>query len=151
LLATALPGAFGAVDVVVAGDAGLESEVLAEVAGHALGEQLLPAVAVLGVGGVGVLLLEGGDVGVGLLVAGVDAGRGGVEEAADLGVARSHGHVGGGQHRERAQGLVVLDEAHAAHVAGEVVDLGGAVADGLAAGGEVGQVPLEVLGLGVAL
>src|SRR5690606_38227925 len=54
LLAPALPGAEGSVDVVVAGDPSLEAEVLVEVPGHALAEQLLPAVAVLGVGRVGV-------------------------------------------------------------------------------------------------
>ena len=64
LLAAAVPGAVRAVDVVVARDAGGEAEVLAEVAAHALAEQLLPAVAVLRHGGVGVLFLERGDVGV---------------------------------------------------------------------------------------
>ena len=48
LLAAAVPGAVRAVDVVEAGHARLEAEVLAEVAAHALGEELLPAVAVLG-------------------------------------------------------------------------------------------------------
>ena len=46
------------VDVVVAGDAGLEPEVLAEMAAHPLAEQLLPAVAVLGHRRVGVLLAQ---------------------------------------------------------------------------------------------
>src|SRR5205085_638224 len=50
LLAAALEGAVGAVNVVVAGDARLKPEVLAEVAAHPLAEQLLPAVAVLGHG-----------------------------------------------------------------------------------------------------
>src|SRR6185312_10028375 len=54
LLAAPLVGAVRAVDVVVAGNARLDAEVFAEVAAHALAEELLPAVAVLGHGGVGV-------------------------------------------------------------------------------------------------
>ena len=57
-----------------------------------------------------------------LLVAVVDAGGGGVEEPLDAGLARRQQQVRVDQHGEHAQGLVVLDEAHAAHVGGEVVD-----------------------------
>ena len=49
-------------------DAGLDAEVFAEMAAHALAEQLLPAVAVLGQRGISVLFLQRGDVRVGLLV-----------------------------------------------------------------------------------
>src|SRR5215217_7480175 len=45
-LAAAVVGALGAVDVVIARDAGGDAVVLAVVAAHALAEQLLPAVAV---------------------------------------------------------------------------------------------------------
>ena len=40
-----------------------------------------------------------------------------------------HQHVRVDQHRQHAQGLVVLDEAHAAHVGGEVVDVADVLAD----------------------
>ena len=63
LLAAAVLGALGPVDVVVAGDAGLETEVLVEVPRHALAEELLPAVAVLGHRGVGVGLAQRLDLG----------------------------------------------------------------------------------------
>ena len=122
LFAAAGPGAEGAVDVVEAGDAALEAVVLFEVAAHALGEELLPAVAVFGQGGIGVGFLEGDDVGVGLLVGVVDAGGGGVEEALDAFVAGGHEHVGVDEHAEHAEGFVVFDEAHAAHVGGELED-----------------------------
>ena len=58
LLAAAVPGAVRAVDVVEAGHARLEAEVLAEVAAHALAEELLPAVAVFRHRGIGVGFLE---------------------------------------------------------------------------------------------
>ena len=72
--ASAVEGAVGSVDIVVAGDAGLDAEVFAEVAAHAFGEEFFPAVAVFGVGGVGVFFLEAGVVGFALFVSGVDAG-----------------------------------------------------------------------------
>ena len=68
LLAAAVTGAVRAVDIVVARDPGRDAVVLAEVAAHALAEQLLPAVAVLRHRRIGVLFLERGDVGAGLLV-----------------------------------------------------------------------------------
>ena len=121
-----------AVDVVVAGDAGLEAEVLVVVAGHPLAEQLLPAVAVLGHGRVGVVLPQRVDLGRLLLAGRVDAGRRGVEEPLHARLPGRLEHVGGDQHRQHAQRLVVLDEAHAAHVGGEVVDHVDAVAGALA-------------------
>src|SRR5581483_2896780 len=75
LLAPAVVGALGSVDVVIPRHAGGDAVVLAVVAGHPFAEKLLPAIAVLRHGGVGVLFLERGDVGAGLLVAVVDAGR----------------------------------------------------------------------------
>ncbi len=58
--------------------------------------------------------------------------------------------MGVDEHREHAGGLVVLDEAHAAHVGGEVEDLLDAVDRG-PAGAELAQVEDEVLGAGVHL
>jgi hypothetical protein len=122
LLAAAGPGAERAVDVVIAGDAGLETIVFFEVAAHALGKEFLPAVAVFRECRVGVLFLERDDVGVGLLFGVVDAGGGGVEEALDTFVACGHDHVGVGENAQHAEGLVVFDEAHAAHVGGKLED-----------------------------
>src|SRR5690606_5240563 len=93
LLPPAVVGAVGAVDVVVAGDPGGAREVLGEVPAHPLGEQLLPAVAVLGHGRVGVLLGEPVDVRPVLLAGGVDAGGGGVEVALDPLVPGRHQQV----------------------------------------------------------
>ena len=85
-LAPTGPGALGAEHVVVAGDLVLNARVLAEVAAHPLGEQLLPAVPVLGVGRVGVGFLERDDVCVGLESEWVHAGRRGEEVSLDAGV-----------------------------------------------------------------
>jgi len=120
--AAACPCPERAVDVVVTGDASLKAVVFFEVAAHALGEELLPTVAVFGKRGVGVLFFEGDDVGVGLLFGVVDAGRGGVEEALDPLVACGHDHVGVGEYAQHAEGFVVFDEAHATHVGCELED-----------------------------
>src|SRR5581483_10119712 len=60
LLAATVIGSVRPVDVVIPGDPRLDAEVVAEVAAHALGEQLLPAVPVLGHGRVGILFAQGG-------------------------------------------------------------------------------------------
>ena len=65
---------------------------------------------------------------IALLVGVVDAGATGVEEAVDFGFERGLEHVGVDEDREHAEGFVVFDEAHAAHVGGEIVDFADAVA-----------------------
>mmetsp|Transcript_8562 Transcript_8562/g.21288 ORF Transcript_8562/g.21288 Transcript_8562/m.21288 type:complete len:419 (+) Transcript_8562:572-1828(+) len=145
LLAAALPGAEGPVDVVEAADAGLHAEVLAVVDGELLRGELLEAVGVLGLCRPGVGLLEARVVGLELGALGVDAGGGGVVEALD-GLA-----AGGLDHVEGDHGVVVeddgvvgLDEAHAAHVGGEVVDVLDVLA-GLHAVGHLAEVHEEEL------
>ncbi len=113
-------------------------------AAHALGEELLPAVTILGHGRVGVCLAERGDVGLDLLVGCVDARRRGVEEALDSSLAGGHQHVGVDEHGQHARGLVELDEAHATHVGREVEHLLDAV-DGGPARGDLAEVEREVL------
>jgi hypothetical protein len=98
LLPPAVPRAERTVDVVVAGNAGLEAVVLEEVTGHPLGEELLPAIAVLGIGRVGIRLGKRRDVRIGLLLPVVDARRAAVEEALRAGVACGDQHVGAGEH-----------------------------------------------------
>ncbi len=122
LLATAVPGAVRPVDVVVAGDAAAQSEVLVEVAAHPLAEELLPAVAVLRQGGIRVLFGQAVVRRVGLLRRVVDARGRREEEALCPRVASGHQQVRVDERAEHAEGLVVLDEAHAAHVGREVVD-----------------------------
>ena len=96
-----------------------------------LSDELLEAVGVgADVGRPGVGLLEGGAIGVGLGVIRVHAGGGGEEEALDVVLDR-----GGEQVEVDAEGVledervVGLDEAHAAHVSREVVDLLAALGD----------------------
>src|SRR6266516_2482112 len=62
LLPPAFPGPVRAVHVVKAGNTGRQPEVFAEVPAHPLGEELLPAVAVFGHRGVGVLFAERDDI-----------------------------------------------------------------------------------------
>ena len=93
-------------------------------AAHALGEKLLPAVAVFGHGRVGVFFLERRDASeVGLLVGVVNARRGGIEKALGTPCAGARCSMWVLMStREHAERLVVLDEAHAAHVGGEIID-----------------------------
>src|SRR5712691_9713564 len=117
LLATAVVGPERAEDVVEADRPGLEAEVVGVVAAHPLGVELLPAIAVLGAGRVGVFFLERRDVGLVLEVARVDAGRRRVEEPGDAVDARRIQRVDVDQHVVAADlGLVGMDEADAAHV-----------------------------------
>ena len=58
-----------------------------------------------------------------LLLGVVDAGAAGVEESLDAFLLGRLQQVGVDQHRQHAERLVVLDEAHPAHVGGEVVDV----------------------------
>ena len=146
LLAAAVVGAVGPVDVVIAGHASRQLEVLAEVAAHALAEELLPAVPVLGHRRICVRLGERRDVRGGLVLGGVDAGRRREEEALDLLVARGHQHVRVDEDGEHAEGLVGLDEPHPAHVGRQVVHPAGA-GHRLPAGVEARQVEDHVLGV----
>src|SRR6266536_2179413 len=124
LLPAPLPGPERPEDVVEADHPGGEAVVLAVVAAEPLGHQLLPAVAVLGVRRVGVLLTQRHHLGPALQVAGVDAGRGGVEEPARPVDPCRLQHVRVDQQVVVDDGrLVALDVADAAHVGGQVVDL----------------------------
>ena len=129
-LAAAVPGAMRAIDIVVAGHAGLEAEVLPEVAAHAFAEEFFPAIAILRHRGIGVGFLEGGYVGIALFVRIVDAGAGGIKEALDARFLRGDQHVGVDQHAEHAERLVIFDEAHPAHVGGKLVDVLHAIGGG---------------------
>ena len=124
LLAAALPRALLAVDVVEADGARLDPVLLAVVIGELLGDQLLPAVGVLRLRGVGVLLLQRYDLGLRLEVLGVDARARRVEVALHAVQARR-------LHRVRVDedvvvedlGVVLRDEAHPPHVGREGVDV----------------------------
>ena len=103
-------------------DAGLDAKVGLVVLVHLLGRELLEAVRVLGLRGPRVGLLEpGGELRGELRALGVDARGGGVEDTGDALDAGSLHHVEG-DHDVVVEddGVVGLDEAHAAHVRGEV-------------------------------
>ena len=81
--AAAIPGALVAEDVVETDDAGLQAVILAVVGAQAFHDQFFPAIGILRHGRIGILFLERDHIGFGLLVFGVDAGRGSVEVALD--------------------------------------------------------------------
>ena len=107
----------------VTGHPGDEAEVLGEVAAHPLAEKFFPAIAVFRLRRVGIFLFKGRDVGARLLVGRVNAGGRGVEKAPHPRLARGHEQMRVDEHAEHAKGLVELNEPHAAHVGGQVVDL----------------------------
>ena len=124
LLAPALPRAQRAEDVVEADDTGREVVILAVVAAEELGDELLPPIAVLGLGRKGVLLAQGRHLGVRLEVLRIDARGRGVQVALDPVAPGRLDRVQVDQ-RVRVQDLGVMgrDVAHPAHVGGERVDL----------------------------
>ncbi len=132
------------VHVVVARDAADETVVLFKVPAHALGEELLPTVAILGQRRIGILFLQGDDVRIGLLFAVVHASGGGKEEALDARFPRGHQHVRVRQHTQHAKSLVVFDKAHAAHVRGKLKNDIRVVGSGLAVRA-VAQIERKVL------
>mmetsp|Transcript_1154 Transcript_1154/g.4037 ORF Transcript_1154/g.4037 Transcript_1154/m.4037 type:complete len:402 (+) Transcript_1154:601-1806(+) len=126
LLPSPLPSSVGSVDVVESGDPALHLKVLAVVHVDLLGRQLLQAVGVLRGSGPGIRLLESTalDLRVSLLVLRVDACGRGVEHPLGVvlpgslkDVEGDHGVV------VHDHSVVALDEAHAAHVRGEVEDV----------------------------
>ena len=147
LFAAALEGAVRAVHVVIPADPRLQPEVFAEMAAHPLAEQLLPAVAVLRHGRVGVGLGKWNDVGGELPAGGIDASRGGEEVALHRGVAGRYQKIGIDQDGQHAVRLVGFDEPHAAHIGGQVVDDIHA-RDRIMAGVQAGQVGLHRDGAG---
>ena len=121
-LAAAVPGSPRSIHIVKSCDAGVEAEILAEMAAHPFAEKLFPAVAVFGQRRVGVFFLQRGGFEGPLLVGVVDAGGGGIEKLLAAVLLRGLEHVRIDQDRQHAQRLVVFDEAHAAHVRGKVID-----------------------------
>src|SRR5205085_8953621 len=98
----------------------VETEVFAVVTANTFHVELLPAVTVLGFGGVRVFFSQRRDVGLFLPVAGINAGARSVEITLDAVAARGFDRV---EIDKRVvaddDGLIVLDETDAAHVSGE--------------------------------
>lgn len=105
-------------------DAGFQTEVLVVVLAQLLGEELLPAVACLGVGRVRVFFFEGSEIGNVLFIPRINARRRGKE------VALHAVDAGGVEHVRVDEDVVVRDVselrgyiADTAHVGGKVVHL----------------------------
>src|SRR6266480_1617127 len=111
-------------DVVEPHAARLEAEILGVVTADALREELLPPIAILGVGWIGVFLFQRSHVGRVLEIAGIDAGGRGVEEALHAVHPRGLERMGVDQDVVPTDlGLVAVDEPDAAHVGREGVHL----------------------------
>src|SRR5689334_2517589 len=124
-LSSTFVGAQRPEDVVKPDHTSVEAMVFQVVPALPLREQLLPAVPVFRIGRVGILFAKRCDVHGVLPIAGIHAGRRGVEIALDAMLPRRLEHVDVDQHVVvHDHGLVVLDEADPAHVGGQVVDLG---------------------------
>jgi hypothetical protein len=111
-----------AIHIVVTSDPCDEPEILCEVTAHSFREQLLPSITILGHGGVGVGLSQSDHIRAILLSSRVYARRRRVEIPLYVGVSRSEQHVGIDQDGKHAEGLVVLDEAHTAHIGCQIED-----------------------------
>ena len=99
-----------------------QAKILVEVAAHALGKELLPAIAILRQGWISILFLQRNNFIILLLVAVVDTGRRGVEETLYAAIARGHQHMSTGQDGQHAERFVVLNKTHAAHIRRELKD-----------------------------
>jgi hypothetical protein len=88
-----------------------------------LGRELLQTIGILRLGWPGVFLLQTPslDLGLELLSLGIDARRGGVEQALDFGDSAGLHHVEG-NHRVivHDDGVVALDKSHSTHIGGQV-------------------------------
>jgi len=103
---------------VIPSNSGLETEVLTEVAAHALGEQFFPSVTILGQGGIGIGLFESGNMVFLLLLTVVNTGGRSIKKPFNARLFGRHAQMRIDQHGDHAQSLIVLDEAHASHVCG---------------------------------
>ena len=147
LFASAVPGAVRPIDVVEAGDEGFHAAFHPVFLAKHLAHQLFPAVTALGHGRVGVGFLERAHVGVLLEQDVVGAGGRGIKIAAGAGAISGLDHVGVDENAAQAFHAEPLDEAHAAHVGGEIIHFDGAFADA-AAIVLLANVEAEVLGSG---
>ena len=152
LLATALPGAERPEDVVKANDPGLDVVLLPIVLAQSLADQLFPTVGILGRCRIGVFFLKRRHRGRSLEVFRIDARRGGVEIAADAVEAGRFERMGIDQEVVVQDAAVVAgDEAHAAHVGCQRIDLVDP-ACGLETVGPSAQVDdLELVGIGLGI
>ena len=121
-LTSAIPGAVRAIDVVEAGDVGLQAALGPVFLAEHFRHQLLPAVAALGHGRIGIRFFQRAHVRVLLQGGVVGAGRGREEVAADASPVGGLDHVGIDQDAAQAFHAEALDKAHPAHIGRQVID-----------------------------
>ena len=132
LFPAAIPGTPRAIDIVKAGDRGLEAPLGGVFLTKHLRHQLFPAVAAFGHRRVSVGFLQRRAVRVFLQRRVVGAGRRGVEISLGPGPPGALDQMRVDQDAPQALDAEPLDETHAAHVRGQVIDLDGALAGPLA-------------------
>ena len=126
LLAASEPGAVGAVDIVEAGEVGFQAALRPVFLAEHFRDQFLPAVTSFRHGRICVGFFQRADIRILLQVRIVGAGRRGKEIALGAGAPGRLNQVRVDQNAAQALDAKALDEAHAAHVSGQVIDLGGA-------------------------
>src|SRR5262245_60206847 len=99
-LTTAVIGAVWTINIMVTGRTCLHVEILAEVAAHSFAEKLFPAVTIFRLGRIRIGLFQSGDLGIGLLVRGIDASRRRIEITSHTSLPGSHEQMGVDEHRK---------------------------------------------------
>lgn len=121
LFSTTVPSAEGSVNIVESSDAGRNVKIFAEMTAHTFAEEFFPAIAIFGHRRIRVFFAkEGFDFLFALFVRIVHTSARCVKEAFCPVFAGAEEQMRIDQDADHAQAFVEFDEAHAAHVAGEV-------------------------------
>jgi len=147
LFAAAVPGAVRAVNIVETRDERLHAALVPVFLAEHFGNQFLPAVAALGHRRIRVALFQRANLRVLLQQRVVGAGRAGIKITARAGLVGGLDHVRVDENRAQTFHAEPLDETHAAHVGGEIVNFHRALADAMAVG-LVAHVQADVLHAG---
>src|SRR4030095_10738464 len=147
LLPTAIKGTVWTIDIVVASDARVQSEIFPKMPAHPLAKELLPSIPVLWSCGICVFFFQGGNVRISLLIGSVDARTAGKQIFLHPDLARSHQEMRVDQDAEHTKRFVMLDEADPAHVRCEVVNFAHAAGHSSLAGSAILQVKCQVLSI----
>src|SRR6266567_7107964 len=145
LLPATIKRAVWTIDIVVAGNAGLQSEIFPEMPAHALAKELFPSISVLWSCRICVFFFQGGNVRIGLLIGSVNARAAGKQIFLHPRLSRSHQEMCVDQDTEHTKRFVVFDEADPAHVRCEVVNFAYAAGHSSVAGSAILQIKCQIL------
>src|SRR5206468_9874896 len=106
LLPTTIKGTVWTIDIVVASDTRVQSEVFREMLAHPLAKQLLPSISIFWSCRIRVFFFQGGNVRIGLLTGSVDARTAGKQIFLHPGLVRSHQEMRVNQNTEHTKRFV---------------------------------------------